>query len=195
MMVIEKLVELFSRFPGIGKKSAARMVYAILKKDEEFATQLAQNILNVRRNTICCSQCGAYTEQNECSICSDLHREKKLLCVVEQPQDIFVLETAHVFHGLYHVLGGVIDPMNGIGPEDLSVDRLIQRVTDLAVEEVILATNPTLAGDTTALFVQQSLPTYVKVSRIALGMPIGGNLEYTDKQTLARSLDSRTAMQ
>ncbi|KAK2146777.1 hypothetical protein LSH36_583g01283 [Paralvinella palmiformis] len=134
-------------------------------------------------------------EQNECSICSDLHREKKLLCVVEQPQDIFVLETAHVFHGLYHVLGGVIDPMNGIGPEDLSVDRLIQRVTDLAVEEVILATNPTLAGDTTALFVQQSLPTYVKVSRIALGMPIGGNLEYTDKQTLARSLDSRTAMQ
>ncbi len=142
-----------------------------------------------------CSTCGAYTETDPCPICSDSGRDRSTICVVEDPQDVASLEASHEFHGLYHVLGGVIAPIEGVGPGDLSIGKLLQRVREDGTEEVIIATNPTVEGDTTALYVARQLEELgVKVTRLALGLPVGGDLEYADRLTLARSFRGRTGL-
>ncbi|MCR4626638.1 MAG: recombination mediator RecR [Treponema sp.] len=194
MNAIEELTASFSRLPGIGKKSAGRITNYLLKTDLTFNQNFARQILTLQEKIKPCSICGSWTENDPCPICSDPLRDKSIICVVEQPQDVQTIESFHEFTGLFHVLGGVIAPLDGIGPEQLSIAALIQRVQSGGVQEVIIATNPTVEGDTTALYVQRLLTaqTGIKVTRLASGLPVGGDLEYTDKLTLARSFRGRT---
>jgi len=187
------LIRQLSRLPGIGAKSAARIAYYILGTDQAFAESLADDIRTIQHRIRRCSVCGAYTEADPCDVCSDSRRDRDVICVVEQPQDVSVLEASGAFGGLYLVLGGVISPIDGIGPEDLSVARLIERAT--GAREVIIATNPTVEGDTTALYVARLLEERaIPVSRLALGLPVGGDLEYADRLTIERSLRGRTRL-
>lgn len=192
MNAIEELADSFSRLPGIGKKSAMRISYHLLNEDPAFLNQFARELTTLRQRIKRCSVCGAYTETDPCAICSDELRDRSLLCVVEQPQDVMTIDASHEFRGLFHVLGGVIAPLEGIGPDQLSIGRLVERVKDGGIKEVIIATNPTVEGDTTALYIQRILAqTGVTVSRLASGLPVGGDLEYADKLTLARSFRGR----
>ena len=194
MKSLDNLVACLSKLPGIGKKSAQRIAYYLLRCDPSFPASLAEGIAGIRDKIRSCSQCGSYTEEDPCHICGDAGRDKYLMCVVEQPSDVEVLESTGEYRGLYHVLGGVISPIDGVGPEDLSLGRLVDRLKTLHTKELILATNPTVEGDTTALYLAKILETSgVKVSRLALGLPVGGDLEYADRLTLARSLRGRTA--
>lgn len=195
MKALEDLVALLSRLPGIGKKSAYRMAFHILKLDGQFAALLAERITGLKDKVRFCSRCGAYTEEDPCPVCSSPSRDRSVLCVVEQPQDVLTIEASREYHGLYHVLGGLISPLDGVGPDALRLDRLVDRVRELGVREVILATNPTVEGDTTALYVKRMLDaTGVRVSRLATGMPVGGDLEYADRLTLVRSFRGRTGL-
>ncbi|MBN1520377.1 MAG: recombination protein RecR [Spirochaetales bacterium] len=195
MKALEDLVTLLSRLPGIGKKSAYRMAFHILKLDGQFAALLAERITGLKDKVRFCSRCGAYTEEDPCPVCSSPSRDRSVLCVVEQPQDVLTIEASREYHGLYHVLGGLISPLDGVGPDALRLDRLVDRVRELGVREVILATNPTVEGDTTALYVKRMLDaTGVRVSRLATGMPVGGDLEYADRLTLVRSFRGRTGL-
>ena len=190
---LSHLIKHLSRLPGIGAKSAARIAYHLLQADPAYTESLADDIRNLQHRVRRCSVCGAYTEADPCDICTDTRRERSLICVVEQPQDVAVLEATGAFRGLYHVLGGVISPIDGIGPEDLSVAKLLDRAT--GIDEVIIATNPTVEGDTTALYVAKLLEERgVSVSRLALGLPVGGDLEYADRLTIERSLRGRTRL-
>lgn len=187
------LIKQLSRLPGIGAKSAARIAYYLLQSDPGYAESLADDIRNLQLRVHRCSVCGSFTEADPCDICTDGRRDRSVICVVEQPQDVSVLESTGAFRGLYHVLGGVISPIDGVGPEDLSVASLIDRATGAA--EVIIATNPTVEGDTTALYVARLLEERgVSVSRLALGLPVGGDLEYADRLTIERSLRGRTRL-
>lgn len=189
---IGRLVKLLSRLPGIGPKSATRLAYHILQSDVAFAARLGEEIQTIQSRVRRCSVCGAYTEADPCSVCSDQMRDRTQMCVVEQPQDVAVLETSSAFRGLYHVLGGVISPLDGVGPDDLSIARLVQRCSE-GVGEVIVATNPTVEGDTTALYLAKMLEERgLSVSRLALGLPVGGDIEYADRLTLERSFRGRT---
>lgn len=194
MNAIEELTASFSRLPGIGKKSAARLAYFLLKTDSAFNQNFARQIASLQEKIKPCSVCGAWTENDPCPICSNSLRDRSVICVVEQPQDVQTIESFHEFTGLFHVLGGVIAPLDGIGPDQLSIASLIARVNTGNVQEVIIATNPTVEGDTTALYLQKllSAQTNAKVTRLASGLPVGGDLEYTDKLTLARSFRGRT---
>jgi recombination protein RecR len=193
MKSLDALVAYLSKLPGIGKKSASRLAYHLLRCDTSFTAALAQSIAGIRDKVKSCSQCGSYTEDDPCPVCRDPGRDRQTICVVEQPQDIEVLESTGEYSGLYHVLGGVISPLDGVGPADLSIGRLVDRLKTLRVKELILATNPTVEGDTTALYLVKILENSgVKVSRLALGLPVGGDLEYADRLTLARSLRGRT---
>jgi recombination protein RecR len=193
MKSLDILVSRLSKLPGIGKKSALRIAYYLLRADSSFSVALAESIAGLRGRVKTCSDCGGYTEEDPCSVCADLSRDRGLMCVVEQPQDIEALESTREFRGIYHVLGGVISPLEGVGPQDLCIDRLLDRVKALRTRELILATNPTVEGDTTALYLVKLLEDLdVKVSRLALGLPVGGDLEYADRLTLARSLRGRT---
>lgn len=195
MNALEELAESFSRLPGIGKKSASRMAVYILKSDPSFAKNLANELLTLHQRIHPCPHCGAYTEKDLCYICSDPLRDKSLLCVVEQPQDVQTIESSHEFSGLFHVLGGVLAPLEGIGPEQLSIAPLLEKVRREQIAEVIIATNPTVEGDTTAMYLQRLLTQCnVKVSRLASGLPVGGDLEYADKLTLQRSFRGRISM-
>lgn len=195
MTTLDRIIQSFSRLPGIGRKSAARIAYWLLKSDPHIARQLAEQLQTLHSSIKKCSVCGNYTEQDPCAICSSTNRDRSLICVVENPQDVQTIEETREYDGLYHVLGGAISPMNGIGAEDLSIGKLMQRVTDQSVTEVILATNPTVEGDTTALYLQRMLKERgIAVSRLASGLPVGGDLEYADRMTLARSLKGRTVM-
>lgn len=194
MNAIEELADSFSRLPGIGKKSAMRISYHLLNEDPTFLHQFARELTSLHERIKRCSVCGAYTETDPCAICSDMLRDRSLLCVVEQPQDVMTIDASHEFRGLFHVLGGVIAPLEGIGPDQLSIGRLVERVKEGGIKEVIIATNPTVEGDTTALYIQRILSqTGVTVSRLASGLPVGGDLEYADKLTLARSFRGRIA--
>lgn len=194
MNAIEELAESFSRLPGIGKKSAMRISYHLLKTDPAFLHLMAKELLTLHERIKQCSVCGSYTESDPCRICSDNLRDRSVICVVEQPQDVQTIEASREFRGLFHVLGGVIAPLEGIGPDKLSIGKLIERVREENVKEVIIATNPTIEGDTTALYLQKALaPTGVTVTRLASGLPVGGDLEYADKLTLARSFRGRTS--
>lgn len=193
MNALEELAESFSRLPGIGKKSGMRLATHILQADSSFVQRFSQQILNLQQRIKPCSICGAFTEADPCYICSNPLRDRSLLCVVEQPLDVQIIEASREFQGLFHVLGGVISPLDGIGPEQLSIGKLLEKVKSENITEVIIATNPTVEGDTTALYLQRVLAdTGVKISRLASGLPVGGDLEYADKLTLARSFRGRT---
>ncbi len=195
MTTLDKLIKNFSRLPGIGKKSAGRIAYYLLKADPAISRRLAEQLSTLHSSIIKCSVCGNYTEQDPCEICSNPNRDSSLICVVEEPQDIHTIEETREFNGLYHVLGGSISPMDGVGADDLSIAQLMRRVTNNPVQEVILATNPTVEGDTTALYLQRLLKEKgISVSRLASGLPVGGDLEYADRMTLARSFKGRTVM-
>lgn len=192
MNALDQLAESFSRLPGIGKKSAMRISNHLLKTDQVFLENFAKQLVELHSRIHQCSECGSYTETDPCQICTNPLRERNLMCVVEQPQDVQTIENSGEFRGIFHVLGALISPLEGIGPDQLPIGKLIDRIKKENVTEVIIATNPTVEGDTTALYIQQILKqTGVKVSRLASGLPVGGDLEYADKLTLARSFRGR----
>lgn len=195
MNALEEITESFSRLPGIGKKSAARIANHLLKADSSFMERFSLQIASLQSRIKPCSVCGSWTENDPCPVCSDSTRDSSTICVVEQPQDVSTIDSSHEYHGLFHVLGGVISPLEGIGPSQLRIDSLIQRIKDGNIKEVILATNPTVEGDTTALYVQrlivQNCGESCTVTRLASGLPVGGDLEYADRLTLARSFRGR----
>ena len=193
MNALEDLIDNLCRLPGIGKKSAARLAYHILKQEPPYAHRLADSLYRLHDSIKPCPICGAFTDQDVCAVCSDPGRDGSCICVVEQPQDVYTLMTMGEYRGLFHVLGGVIAPLEGVGPEQLGIASLIKRIgSGTAVKEVIIATNPTIEGDTTALYIQKVLRDLpVEVTRLASGLPVGGDLEYTDKLTLMRSFKGR----
>ena len=195
MNALDEITESFSRLPGIGKKSAARIANHLLKADPSFMERFSQQIATLQSRIKPCPVCGSWTESDLCQICSDMTRDRSTICVVEQAQDVSTIDNSHEYHGLFHVLGGVISPLDGIGPSQLRIDSLIQRVKEGNVKEVILATNPTVEGDTTALYIQRMLADSAgdscTVTRLASGLPVGGDLEYADRLTLARSFRGR----
>ena len=193
MTVLDRLIQDLSRLPGVGKKSAVRMAYYLLQSDRSYTDDLLRHITEMRERVRPCSVCGNYTEEDPCGICRDQSRDRRVVCVVEQPQDVAVLESTKEYQGLYHVLNGTISPIDGIGAEDLNIASLRRRVQDESIEEVILATNPTVEGDTTALYLVKLLERDgIKATRLALGLPVGGDLEYADRLTIARALKGRT---
>ncbi|MDR1586526.1 MAG: recombination mediator RecR [Treponema sp.] len=192
---LDRLVTLLSRLPGVGKKSAGRMTYYILDGDPSYARTLAGELADLHRAIRRCSNCGSFTETDPCPICSDPGRDRSVICVVERAQDIRIIEESREFHGLFHVLGGLIAPLEGIGPDNLSINQLVSRLHRDNVKELILALNPTVEGDTTALYLQKILKDFpVEVTRLASGLPVGGDLEYTDRLTLSRSFRGRVKL-
>ena len=193
MDLLNSLIQDLSRLPGIGRKSASRLAYYLLKADKTYAETLARKIIDIKHKIKSCSDCGNFTETDPCSICSSTTRDKKTICVIEQPQDIAVIEATREYRGLYHVLRGAISPIDGIGPDDLKISALMERISLLHTEEIILAMNPTVEGDTTALYLSRLLEKKnLKITRLALGLPVGGDLEYADRLTLTRALKGRT---
>ena len=192
---LEELTTLFARFPGVGRKSALRMAMTILREPRQNVVVLAKALLKVKDDIKSCSICGNISQDDPCYICADPKRRHSLICVVEQTGDILSIEKGGVFTGVYHVLGGAISPLDGIGPEKLKIDKLLERVKAGGVKEIVLATNPTSEGDATALFIGESLKdSGVKITRIARGIPVGGDLEYTDPATIARAMEGRGEM-
>ena len=193
MTLIEKLIGSLSRLPGLGKKSASRIVYHLLKTDKGKVEELAHELMELKLKITICHICGNFTDIQPCTICSDLQRDRKTLCVVEEPKDVLSIESIHEYQGLYHVLMGVISPIDGIGPENLRIRQLVERIKKEKPTEVIIATNPTVEGDTTALYLISLLKgeTVVTITRPALGLPVGGDLEYADRLTLTRALKGR----
>lgn len=189
---LEKLIEQFSRLPGIGQKSATRVALYILKSQRELAETLAKRLIEVKDNIDLCSTCFNLTDENPCSICSDQNRANGIICIVEGPGDQLAIEESGIFKGKYHVLHGVLSPLDGIGPEDLKIGELLDRLEREQIEELILATNPTTEGEATASYLAKILTDKgLKLTRIALGVPMGGDLKYMDSMTLRHSLKSR----
>jgi recombination protein RecR len=189
--VFDTLVDKLAELPGIGKKTAQRLAFHIMKMNRDSALKLARAVEDVKNKVTHCSICFNLTEIDPCDICSNTKRERSVICVVENPSDVNALEKAGIFHGLYHVLGGALSPLDNIGPDDIRIRELADRL-DGTVTEVIMATNPTVEGEATADFIAGHLTKFgVRVSRIARGLPVGGDLELADKVTLARSLEGR----
>jgi recombination protein RecR len=189
---VARLIQELNRLPGIGPKSAQRLTYFIVRMPPDEARSLAEAILAVKDKTLFCSVCQNIADRDPCGLCSDDRRDRSQVCVVEEPLDVLALERARCYRGLYHVLHGVISPMNGVGPEDLKLRELLARLRDGGVSEVILATNPTLEGEATAMYIHRLLaPLGVKVTNLARGLPVGGDLEYADNTTLARAFQGR----
>ena len=192
---IARLLEELERLPGIGPKSAQPLAYHILRGDSEAAERLADAIVEVKQSIRFCSRCFNFAEADLCEICADPQRDASAICVVEEPRDVVAIERTGEFRGTYHVLQGAISPIDGIGPEQLRVRELVDRVSGGEVTEVILATNPNVEGETTALYIARLLkPLSIKVTRIASGLPVGGDLEYADEVTLGRALEARREM-
>jgi len=192
---IARLLEELERLPGIGPKSAQRLAYHILRGDAEAAGRLADAIVEVKRSIRFCARCFNFAEADLCEICADPRRDPSAICVVEEPRDVVAIERTGEFRGTYHVLQGAISPIDGIGPDQLRTRELIDRVSGGEVTEVILATNPNVEGETTALYVARLLkPLGIRVTRIASGLPVGGDLEYADEVTLGRALEARREM-
>lgn len=189
------MIEAFMKLPGIGKKSAERLAFAVLGMPREEAAGIAQAILDLKNNTRYCSACNNITEDELCGICRDLTRDSSRICVVEEPSNILILEKTGIFRGRYHALLGAIAPLDGIGPEDLKIDGLMERLKGGGIKEVIIATNPTVKGETTALYLSKLIkPLGISVSRIAYGLPVGGDIEYADENTVQRALEGRREM-
>jgi recombination protein RecR len=188
---LQKLIEEFSRLPGIGRKSAQRIALFILKRPREDVARMAEALINLKDRTSHCSVCSNITEQDPCPICASPKRDRRVICVVEEPSDVMALEKTNEFKGLYHVLGGSLSPLDGIGPEDLKIRELLARLPG-DVSEIILALNPNVEGEATTIYLTRLLkPIGVKISRIARGIPVGGNLEFADEATLTRALEGR----
>lgn len=189
---LAQLIEQFERMPGIGHKSAQRMAFYILNLKKDEAEKFAETIVTAKEKIHRCSVCCNLTEDEVCSLCSSPERDRSMICVVEDPRDVIAFERTHEYKGLYHVLHGVISPMNGIGPEDLTFKELISRLGDNSVKEVIMATNPTVEGEATAMLISRYIkPMGIDVSRLAYGVPVGADLEYADEVTLTRALEGR----
>ena len=190
--VVARLIEELHKLPGIGPKTAQRLAYHIIRLQPADAQGLADAVMAVKERITFCSVCQNITEENPCGYCRNPSRDVTAICVVEDPLDVLALERAHVFKGRYHVLHGVISPMNGVGPEDLKIRELLERLREGTVKELILATNPTLEGEATAMYLQRiASPLGVRVTRIARGLPVGADIEYADEVTLARAFQGR----
>ncbi len=188
----DALIKEFSRLPGIGQKSAARLAFHILKQPLSEIERLTKAILELKENIVFCEICGGISDAAVCSICSDQNRDKSIICVVEEARDIITIEKSNWYHGLYHVLKGVISPLDGIGPEELNISSFLDRCRNEDINEVIIATNPTIEGDATTLYLAKELkPMGVKVMRIAHGLPVGSNIEFADSATIIKSLEGR----
>ena len=192
---VENLVAQLTRLPGVGQRTAQRLAFHILQRPPEEAAALAAALTEVKERVRFCRECGNLTEQEVCAICADARRDHTTICVVEQPVDVVSLERTHEYRGLYHVLGGALSPLDGVEPGDLRIDELLQRVAANGVQEVVLATNPTMTGEATAAFLaDRLLGDRVRVTRLASGLPVGGDLEYADEVTLGRALAGRREM-
>jgi recombination protein RecR len=195
MFIIEPLAKLindFSKLPGIGAKTAMRLVFHVIKMSDEEVEQFAKDMYYAKKNVKYCKTCSNLTDKDICHICADTKRDSSILCVVEDFKDVLAFERTNEYRGLYHVLGGVLSPIEGVGPEDLKLKELVLRLKGEEVKEIILATNPDVKGEATAIYIQKLIkPIGVKVSRIAHGVPVGGDLEYTDEVTLTRALEGR----
>jgi len=192
---VNELIEELKKLPGIGQKTAERLSFFLMRSQKNQATKLADSIRNIKEKIILCALCHGITEADPCGICSDNSRDQKQICVVEEPHDVYVMESMGYFKGVYHVLMGVISPLDGIGPDDLNIDALKEKVASQEIREVILATNPDMEGESTAVYVSKVLkPFNVKVTRIARGLPVGSDIEYADSVTLLKSLEGRMEM-
>ena len=192
---IEKLIESFERLPSIGHKTAARLAFYMLDLGEEETNEFISSIINAKKNLKFCSKCYNISDTEPCPICASPKRDPSTICVVEDVRDVVAMERTHEFKGVYHVLHGSISPMNGIGPEDIKLKELINRLSGNTVKEIILATNPRVEGEATAMYISKLIkPMGIKVSRIAHGIPVGGDLEYTDEVTLSKALEGRREM-
>ncbi len=190
---LEKLISALNKLPGIGPKSAQRLAFHILKSSGEEAGELSDSIVKAKQQLRNCSICGNITEKDPCEYCRSDNRDRELICVVEEPQDIFVIEKTRGFRGVYHVLMGALSPLDGIGPDDLKIKGLLERIKKGSIKEIIVATNPNVEGEATALYLAKIIhPLGVKVTRLAHGIPMGGDLEYADEVTLAMALEGRT---
>ena len=187
------MIHEFSKLPGIGRKTAERLVFFILKEDALVAKKLAEALFEVKKNINFCSICFNFTENDLCEICANPRRNDKVICIVEEPKDIWAVEKSGTYNGVYHVLMGVISPLDGVGPDDLRIKELIKRIENNEVDEIILATDPNVEGDVTALYISKLIkPLGVSVTKIASGLPVGGDLEYADAVTLSKALTGRT---
>ncbi len=189
---LNELIKQFEALPGIGKKTAQRLAYSIIEQPPERAKQFADALINAREKIHFCSCCQALTDLDECQICSDEGRDRSVICVVSEPRDVLAFERTREYHGVYHVLHGVISPLDGIGPDQLKIKELMSRLSDATVSEIIMATNPTVEGEATASYISRLVkPMGIKVTRLAYGIPVGGDLEYADEFTLTRALEGR----
>ncbi|REB11459.1 recombination protein RecR [Sporosarcina sp. BI001-red] len=189
---ISKLIDSFMKLPGIGPKTAGRLAFFVLSMKEDTVLDFAKALVDAKRNLRFCSVCGHITDIDPCHICQDQSRDRSLICVVQDPKDVIAMEKMRDYKGLYHVLHGAISPMDGVGPEDINVPDLLKRLQDEDVEELILATNPTIEGEATAMYISRLVkPSGIPTTRIAHGLPVGGDLEYADEVTLSKALEGR----
>lgn len=189
---LENLIEKFAALPGIGQKSAQRLAFHILALPDQDAVAFAEAVLDAKKSVHCCSICQNLTDSDVCSICQSPRRDERLVCVVSDPKSVIAIERSHEYNGLFHVLHGVISPLNHVGPDDIKIKELVNRVADGAIEEVIMATNPDTEGETTAKYISRLLkPFGVKITRLAYGIPVGASLEFADDATLMRALEGR----
>lgn len=189
---ISKLIDSFMKLPGIGPKTAARLAFFVLTMKEDTVLSFAKALVDAKRNLMYCSVCGHITDVDPCQICSDKQRDNSIICVVQDPKDVIAMEKMRDYQGLYHVLHGAISPMEGVGPEDINVASLLTRLQDERVQELILATNPTIEGEATAMYISRLVkPSGIRTTRIAHGLPVGGDLEYADEVTLSKAIEGR----
>jgi len=189
---ISKLIDAFSRLPGVGPKTAGRLAFHVLRMKEEDVTDFAKALVNVKRNLHYCSVCCNITDIDPCRICQDKSRDGSVICVVQEPKDLVALERTKEFEGYYHVLHGAISPMEGIGPDQIHIAELLKRLSDEKVQELILATNPNIEGEATAMYISRLVKSFgLRVTRIAHGLPVGGDLEYADEVTLTKAMEGR----
>jgi recombination protein RecR len=192
---LQRLIEEFRRLPGIGQKSAQRIAFFVLRNSRDDAARLAQAMLDVKDNLGICAECNNISDGELCSYCRDPHRDRTQVCVVEEPHNVLPIETTRTFEGIYHVLHGAISPLRGIGPEQLKIKGLLDRIAKGDVKEIILATNPTVEGEATAVYLSRLLkPLGLKITRIAMGIPVGSDLEFADEVTISKSLENRREM-
>lgn len=189
---ISKLIDSFTKLPGIGPKTAVRLAFFVLNMKEDDVLDFAQALISAKRELTYCDVCGNITDQERCSICQDQSRDQSVICVVQDPKDVIAMEKMREFNGQYHILNGAISPIDGIGPEDINVPSLLDRLKDEQVKELILATNPNVEGEATAMYISRLIkPSGIKITRIAHGLPMGGDLEYADEVTLSKALEGR----
>ena len=191
---VENLVSQLTRLPGVGSRTAQRLAFHLLRVPKDEAAALAGAIAEVKERVRFCTECGNLTEEDVCDICRDARRDRAVVCVVEQPADLISVERTHEYRGLYHVLGGALSPIDGVEPEHLRIGELLQRVERNGIQEVVLATNPNMTGEATAAYLADRLRGRVRVTRLASGLPVGGDLEYADEVTLGRALSGRREM-